>query len=219
VIPAKEHPALLKVMIFGPVVLAAVAFAGSFTHVEATVAQHGQTGWIAWAIAAMPELMVLLCVASVRVGRASPWTWVMGASAVAFTLGANLAQAQASPWGLINAGFPAWAALCSVTLLHGPGATRKPEASRRQVKAQASPPPAAQEAPAAAPEASPGLHSVAPPVTPSGAKDSVIGVWVSARQAEGLEQHEVIRRAEQEGICSRRTVQRHWAPEEKKAAS
>ena len=94
-----------------------LAFAGSFTHVRATVAEHGQGGWISWAIAAMPEITVALCVVKVRRGQGDVAVWSIGASAVAFTLAANLAQAEPSIWGLVAAGWPAWAALTSVRLI------------------------------------------------------------------------------------------------------
>ena len=109
--------AVRRVMVGASLLLAVTAFGGSFTHVHETVAEHGQSGWISWAIAAMPELMVLLCVMRVREGSADIWTWATAVSAVGFTLAANLAQAEPSWWGFIAAGWPAWAAVASVKLL------------------------------------------------------------------------------------------------------
>lgn len=100
------------------VVLAVVAFAGSFTHVRETVEQHGQAGWLSFAIAAMPELSVLLAVVKVRRdGVRQPWAWIVGGTAAAFTVAANLAQAEPSVWGLVVAGWPAWAALSAAGLI------------------------------------------------------------------------------------------------------
>ncbi|MEU8306882.1 DUF2637 domain-containing protein [Actinomadura sp. NPDC048955] len=38
------------------VVLAGIAAAGSFTHIRDTATEHGQRGWMAWAIAHRPHL-------------------------------------------------------------------------------------------------------------------------------------------------------------------
>lgn len=149
--------------------LAAVAFAGSFDHVRQTVADHGQAGWLPWAIAAMPELMVGLCVLKFRRRQADGWTWAVGISSVAFTLSANLAQAERSPWGWVAAGWPAWAAVSSVMLLEaGPAATlgARPKAQgaeRDAAKARAKPSPAAAPPAAAEPHPEPRAHEEAHP--------------------------------------------------------
>lgn len=102
----------------GAVLLTGVAFAGSFVHVQRTVEGHGQAGWLSWAIAAMPELSVLLAVLRVRRdGARQTWPWIVGGTAAAFTLSANLAQAEASVWGWVVAGWPAWAALGAAALV------------------------------------------------------------------------------------------------------
>ena len=52
----------------GPVlVLASIAAAGSFTHIRQTANQHGQHGWMAWAIAVCIDLT---CVMAARVTAA-----------------------------------------------------------------------------------------------------------------------------------------------------
>ncbi len=105
------------------VLLAAVAFAGSFVHVQRTVADHGQPGWLSWAIAAMPELSVLLAVLRVRRdGARQAWPWIVGGTAAGFTLSANLAQAEPTIWGWVVAGWPAWAALGAAALVELGGA-------------------------------------------------------------------------------------------------
>lgn len=110
----------------GAVLLAAVAFAGSFTHVQATVAEHGQEGWLSWAIALMPEVMVWLAVLRIRVAHRDPWSWVTLVSAGGFTVAANLAQAEPSAWGWLVAGWPAWAAISSAGMLKMGGAQAAP---------------------------------------------------------------------------------------------
>ena len=97
--------------------LAGVAFAGSLTHVQATVAAHGQDGWLSWAIALMPEVMVGLSILKVRRRTGDLWAWVVGVSAVGFTLAANLAQAEFSVWGWVAAGWPAWAAVAAAGMI------------------------------------------------------------------------------------------------------
>jgi hypothetical protein len=94
--------------------LAAVAFAGSFEHTRATVIEHGQTGWIATATALMPEASVLLGVLRIRRGGRPAqvrWAWLVLVASAAFTIAANLAQAEPSLWGYVVAGWPAWAAI------------------------------------------------------------------------------------------------------------
>ncbi|SEG67657.1 Protein of unknown function [Nonomuraea solani] len=45
----------------GPIlVLAAIAGAGSFTHIRDTASQHGQTGWMSWAIAVCIDLTCVM---------------------------------------------------------------------------------------------------------------------------------------------------------------
>ena len=73
----------------GAAVLTAVAFAGSFTHTRETVAQYGQTGWMATATALMPEGMVALGVLKIRRGgdrRELTWAWTVLVVAVAVTV-------------------------------------------------------------------------------------------------------------------------------------
>jgi len=103
-------------------VLAVIAFAGSFTHVHAVVAEHGQGGWIGYAIAGMPEASVALVVLKVsrarRTGEPVAWAWLVGVTAAAFTVSANLADAEASGWGYVAAGWPAWSSISALGLMH-----------------------------------------------------------------------------------------------------
>lgn len=103
------------------VVLAAVAFAGSFSHVRSVVAENGQDGWLSWAIAAMPEVSVLLSILKVRrartTGEPTTWAWIVGGSAAAFTVAANLATATPTLWGYVVAVWPAWASIGAAGML------------------------------------------------------------------------------------------------------
>ena len=104
----------------GAAVLTAVAFAGSFTHTRETVAQYGQTGWMATATALMPEGMVALGVLKIRRGgdrRELTWAWTVLVVAVAFTVWANLEQAAPGVRGWVVGGFPALAAIGAAGML------------------------------------------------------------------------------------------------------
>jgi hypothetical protein len=101
--------------------LAVVAFLGSFSHVQEVVNAHGQHGWISFAIACMPEVSVVLFVLKVRrarrTGEATVWAWIVGTSAAAFTVSANLATAEHSAWGYVVAAWPAWASIGAAGLI------------------------------------------------------------------------------------------------------
>jgi hypothetical protein len=123
---------------WGAVVLTAAAFAGSYTHTQTTVATNGVTGWMSWVTAGMPELMVLLAVVSLKRGRRDAWTLTTLGTASAFTIAANLAQAEHSAWGYVVAGWPALAAILSTGMFaHGKAkvrtvSRREPSVSRRE---------------------------------------------------------------------------------------
>lgn len=117
---------VLRMLDSGPVVvLAAIAGAGSFTHIHDTAAEHGQGGAMAWAIAVCVDLT---CVMAARERqrdkkagrrRRGPVSWptlVLGGGVV-LSLAANLAQADPSPWGRIVAATPAGAFLVAVSML------------------------------------------------------------------------------------------------------
>jgi hypothetical protein len=80
-------------------VLAAIAGAGSFTHIRDTAAQHGQGGPMSWAVAVCIDLT---CVMAARerqrdkqagiTARRLSWPTVVLAGGVLLSLAANLAQ-------------------------------------------------------------------------------------------------------------------------------
>ncbi|HEX4818436.1 MAG TPA: DUF2637 domain-containing protein [Nonomuraea sp.] len=110
----------------GPVlVLAAIAGAGSFTHIRDTASQHGQTGWMSWAIAVCIDLT---CVMAARERqrdkkhnrtRRGPLSWpvLVLTGGIVLSLAANLAQADPTVWGWITAATPAAAFLIAISML------------------------------------------------------------------------------------------------------
>jgi hypothetical protein len=119
------------------VVLAGIAAAGSFTHIRDTAAEHGQRGWMAWAIAVCIDLTCVMAAGERQrdkstgrdTGRLS-WPTVVLVGGVLLSLAANLAQADPSVWGWITAGTPAGAFLVAVSMLErrkaGPRAAARP---------------------------------------------------------------------------------------------
>ncbi|MEV4890043.1 DUF2637 domain-containing protein [Nonomuraea sp. NPDC055795] len=106
-------------------ILALIAGAGSFTHIRQTATEHGQTGWMAWAVAVCIDLT---CVMAARERqrdrkngreRRGPITWptFVLVGGISLSLAANLAQANPTPWGWITAATPAGAFLTAVSML------------------------------------------------------------------------------------------------------
>lgn len=97
--------------LYASLALMGTAFAGSYLHVVTAVQSWGQTGWIAYAIAAMPEVTVMIGMRRVMTRSMTPVTWIFLGSAGAFTLGGNLHAAQHTIGGVVAAGWPAWSAV------------------------------------------------------------------------------------------------------------
>ncbi|TDE54111.1 DUF2637 domain-containing protein [Nonomuraea mesophila] len=140
----------------GPVlVLAAIAGAGSFTHIRDTATQHGQTGWMSWAVAVCIDLTCVMAArerqrdkkTGNRRGRLS-WPVLVLAGGIVLSLAANLAQADPTVWGWITAATPAAAFLIAVSMLER-RATHSP--------AEPSEGPAASSSPVVASSATPEL--------------------------------------------------------------
>ncbi|RVX46255.1 uncharacterized protein DUF2637 [Nonomuraea polychroma] len=122
----------------GPVlVLAAIAGAGSFTHIRDTASDHGQTGWMSWAVAVCIDLT---CVMAARERqrdkktgrkRRGPISWpvLVLAGGIVLSLSANLAQADPTGWGWITAATPAGAFLIAVSMLERRTTGTRPEPS------------------------------------------------------------------------------------------
>lgn len=109
----------------GPVlVLAGIAAAGSFTHIRDTAAEHGQGGWMAWAIAVCIDLTCVMAARERqrdrRTGRRAArlsWPTLVLVGGILLSLAANLAQAETSMWGWLSAATPAGAFLVAVSML------------------------------------------------------------------------------------------------------
>ena len=109
----------------GPVVvLAGIAAAGSFTHIRDTATEHGQQGWMAWAIAVCIDLTCVMAAGERQrdkrtareTGRLT-WPTLVLVGGILLSLAANLAQADPTVWGWITAGTPAGAFLVAVSML------------------------------------------------------------------------------------------------------
>jgi hypothetical protein len=96
--------------------LLVVTFGGSYLHVAGAVEAWGQKGWMAYLIAAMPEVTVFLGMRKVMKGSATRVTWFILASGGAFTLAGNLNSAQHTVMGVIAAAWPAWSAISALIL-------------------------------------------------------------------------------------------------------
>jgi hypothetical protein len=123
-------------------VLAAIAGAGSFTHIRDTAAQHGQTGLMSWAVAVCIDLT---CVMAARerqrdkqqgvVTRRLSWPTVVLAGGILLSLAANLAQAQPTAWGRVVAAVPSAAFLVAVSMIERRAARRPLSAVGQDVEA------------------------------------------------------------------------------------
>ncbi|MDL4776355.1 DUF2637 domain-containing protein [Actinomadura xylanilytica] len=126
------------------VVLALIAAAGSFTHIRDTATEHGQRGWMAWAIAVCIDLTCVMAAGERQrdkrtcrdTGRLT-WPTLVLVGGILLSLAANLAQADASIWGWITAGTPAGAFLVAVSMLE-----RRTAGPRSAVSDPAAPAPA-----------------------------------------------------------------------------
>lgn len=89
----------------------AIAAAASWSHVLSLADQHGQGGWLAWAVAACIETAAVSAGLEVRRRRrttgptAGPL--VVLVLATALQLAAQVAEAEQSPWGVTLAAVPA----------------------------------------------------------------------------------------------------------------
>ncbi|MGW7478639.1 DUF2637 domain-containing protein [Nonomuraea muscovyensis] len=120
----------------GPVlVLALIAGAGSFTHIRDTAAEHGQTGWMSWAIAVCIDLTCVMAARErqrdkktgrLRRGLVS-WPVLVLTGGIVLSLAANLAQAEPSLWGWITAATPAGAFLVAVSMLERRASEPRPQ--------------------------------------------------------------------------------------------
>ncbi|MCP2340401.1 DUF2637 domain-containing protein [Actinomadura rupiterrae] len=118
-------------------ILAGIAAAGSFTHIRDTARQHGQGGWMAWAVAVCIDLTCVMAARErhrdKRTDRATgrlTWPTLVLAGGVVLSLAANLAQADPSIWGWLTAATPAGAFLVAVSMLERRAAGGRAGAAR-----------------------------------------------------------------------------------------
>ncbi|GIH91674.1 DUF2637 domain-containing protein [Planobispora siamensis] len=122
----------------GPIlILAVIAGAGSFTHIRDTATEHGQSGWMAWAVAVCIDLTCVMAARErqrdkktgrVRSGPIS-WPTLVLTAGIVLSLAANLNQADPSAWGWICAATPAGAFLTAVSMLERRASAPHPEPS------------------------------------------------------------------------------------------
>jgi hypothetical protein len=116
------------------VVLAAIAGAGSFTHIRDTATEHGQHGPMAWAVAVCIDLTCVMAARErqrdKRLGstRRLSWPAFVLAGGILLSLAANLAQAQPTAWGRVTAATPCAAFLVAVSMLERRAARKEPSA-------------------------------------------------------------------------------------------
>jgi hypothetical protein len=156
----------------GPVlILAAIAGAGSFTHIRDTAAASGQTGWMSWAVAVCLDLTCVMAarerqrdkkIGRLRRGWVS-WPILVLITGIAVSLAANLHQAEPTLWGWVTAGTPAGAFLVAVSMLErrasGPRLPSSPDPSATVVPASS---------PAVGPSSAAGASSAVPVPVPAG---------------------------------------------------
>jgi len=136
-------------------VLGGLGGAAGFTHTHDLAAEHGQTGWLAWAVAVSVELLAVVAGleirASRRAGRSARGPFLVLAAGMGLSMSAQVAQAEPSPWGWVTAAAPAGAFLVVVKLAmrrlgHSPADHSAPEDTPAAVTGPAMPaiqPPAA----------------------------------------------------------------------------
>jgi Protein of unknown function (DUF2637) len=124
-----------------PLVLAGIAFGGSFDHWVHLASNHGQHGVLAPAIAVCVDLGVYMATRErqrdARIGRRRrgwmSWPTVVLMAGILLTLAGNVASAQHSRWGITTALIPGAFLLVAISLME----RRAAEAGRQAVAAEA----------------------------------------------------------------------------------
>jgi hypothetical protein len=154
------------------IILAAIAAAGSFTHIRQTAAEHGQHGWMSWADAICIDLTCVMAARerqrdkrTGRTGQALSWPTAVLCGGITLSLAANLAQAEPTVWGWLAAGTPAGAFLVAVSMLERRAGTARRESSRVPVP-MAVPPSFGTQDPARTPASVP-APSTSPALVPA----------------------------------------------------
>ncbi|OLF17294.1 DUF2637 domain-containing protein [Actinophytocola xanthii] len=122
------------------VVLGGIGAAAGFTHTHDWAANHGQTGWLAWATAVVIEGIAIVAGIEIHHDRSAgrPFTFPMLVLVfgVLVQMTAQVAEAERSPAGWLVAAMPALGFLAVVKLLM----RRMPHTSTPDTPAQPTPP-------------------------------------------------------------------------------
>lgn len=124
-----------------PLILALIAFGGSFDHWVHLASSHGQAGILAPAIAVSVDLGVYMAARErqrdARIGRKrkgwASWPTLVMCAGIALTLAGNVAGAQIDAWGFIVALVPGAFLLLAISLME----RRAAEDGRRHLAAEA----------------------------------------------------------------------------------
>ncbi|MCX9189930.1 hypothetical protein C3Y87_00530 [Carbonactinospora thermoautotrophica] len=199
----------------GPLVaLAGIAGAGSFTHIKTTAAEHGQSGWMAWAVAICIDLMAVMAGREIRrdkkLGRTPrnrlgvSWPLVVLVASIGLSLAANLEQAGPGPWGKVVAAVPAGAFLIAVSLIERRGTRQPADPDPEPARVVVERAPADREVPPAeTPAIEPAPAPVDPEPTPTPAPAAQPAA-ASAAPANGPAAHPLL-------AFARRVVEEHRA--------
>lgn len=165
----------------GLLALFLIAGAASFSHIHDLAADHGETGWRAWALPVCIDVLAVMAGFEIlrdsranRFGRAAFLPWLLLVAGVIASVAANVAQAEPSITGRLIAAAPALAFIAGSKLVvrrlgHAAEAadhtaTRAPAA---RVEPVAEPSPAAPATSALEPEPTPAKPSSTPPYVPA----------------------------------------------------
>jgi hypothetical protein len=128
-----------------PLVLAGIAFGGSFDHWVHLASEHGQHGVLAPAIAVCVDLGVYMATRErqrdARIGRGRrgwmSWPTVVLVGGILLTLAGNVASAQATPWGITTALIPGAFLLVAISLMERRAAEDGRQAAAAAARRQA----------------------------------------------------------------------------------
>ena len=116
------------------VVLGGIGAAAGFTHTHDWAANHGQTGWLAWATAVVIEGIAIVAGIEIHhdraAGRSFRFPMIVLCFGVLVQMTAQVAEAEPSPAGWLVAAMPALGFLAVVKLLMRRMPTRRPNRRR-----------------------------------------------------------------------------------------
>jgi len=124
-----------------PLILAGIAFGGSFTHWVRLAADHGQSGLLSVSVAVSVDLGIYMATRErqrdARTGRSRrgllSWPTLVLVGGIVLTLAGNVASAQLSGWGVATALIPGVFLLIAISFME----RRAAEEGRRLLAAEA----------------------------------------------------------------------------------